>query len=70
MINKLCTVKNQSISFEAYLANRLIPLDKDPGLIPIGVGDVLRTIAGKVIVSHLKEDVYTVSRITASLRRT
>ena len=70
MINKLCTVKNQSISLEAYLANRLIPLDKDPGLIPIGVGDVLRTIAGKVIVSHLKEDVYTVSRITASLHRT
>ena len=37
--------------------NRLIPLDKNPGLRPIGVGEVLRCIAGKVIVSHLKEDV-------------
>ena len=64
MIYKLCTVENQSISLEAFLANRLIPLDKNPGLIPIGVDEVLRTIAEKVIVSHLKEDVYTISRIT------
>ena len=37
--------------------NRLIPLDKNPGLRPIGVGEVLQCIAGKAIVSHLKEDV-------------
>ena len=36
---------------------RLIPLDKNPGLRPTGVGEVLRRIAGKVIVSVLKEDV-------------
>ena len=48
MIKKLCIVKNQSTS---------IPVDKSPGLRPIGVGEVLRRIAGKVIVSHLKEDV-------------
>ena len=57
VIKKLCTVENQSISLEAFLANRLIPLDKNPGLRPIGIGEVLRRIAGKVIVSHLKEDV-------------
>ena len=57
VIKKLCTVENQSISLEAFLANRLIPLDKNPRLRPIGVGEVLRRIAGKVIVSHLKEDV-------------
>ena len=34
-----------------------MPLDKIPGLRPIGAGEVLRRIAGKVIVSHLKEDV-------------
>ena len=34
----------------------MIPLDKNPRLRPIGVGEVLRRIAGKVIVSHLKED--------------
>ena len=44
-------------TLEAILVNRLIPLDKNPGLRPIGVGEVLRRIAGKVIVSHLKEDV-------------
>ena len=57
VIKKLCTVENQSISLEAFLANRLIPLDKNPGLRLIGAGEVLRRIAGKVIAAHLKEDV-------------
>ena len=57
MIKKLCTVENQSTSLEAFLANRLILLDKNPGLRPKGVGQVLRSIARKVIVSHLKEHV-------------
>ena len=57
MIKKLCTVENQSSSLQAFLANRLIPLGKNPGLRPIGVGEVLRRVSGKVIVSHLKEDV-------------
>ena len=35
----------------------MIPLDKNPGLRPIGVGEVLQRMAGKVIVSHLKEDI-------------
>ena len=57
VIKKLCTVENQSTSLQAFLANRLIPLGKNPGLRPIGVGEVLRRVSGKVIVSHLKEDV-------------
>ena len=32
-------------------ADRVIPLDKNPGLKPIGAGEVLRRITGKVIVS-------------------
>ena len=42
---------------EAFLACRLIPLDKNPGLRPIGVGEVLRRIAGKVVIKVVKEDV-------------
>jgi len=34
-----------------------IPLDKNPGLRPIGVGEVLRRIAGKVVMQIVKNDV-------------
>ena len=37
-------------NLEAYLACRLILLDKCPGLRPIGVGEVLRCIIGKVFI--------------------
>ena len=32
---------------EAFTSGRLIPLDKNPGIRPIGVGEVLRRIVGK-----------------------
>ena len=41
---------------EAFLACRLIPLDKNPGLSPIGIGEVLRQIAGKVVVAHFRTE--------------
>ena len=34
---------------EAYTASRMLPLDKNPGIRPICVGEVLRRIVGKVI---------------------
>ena len=40
---------------DAYIGCRLIPLDKDPGLRPIGIGEVLRRIIGKSI-SRLASD--------------
>ena len=39
------------------MACRLIPLDKHPGLRPIGVGEVLRRIARKVVMMVMKEDI-------------
>ena len=41
-------------SLESFIACRLIPLDKRSGLRPIGVGEVLRRIAGKVVMILLK----------------
>ena len=40
----------------AFLACRLIPLDKNPGLRPIGIGELLRRITGKAITSVLKNE--------------
>ena len=44
-------------NLEAYTACRLIPLDKNPGVRPIGVGEVLRRIIGKAILSVIKQDI-------------
>ena len=42
---------------ESYTSCRLIPLDKNPGIRPIGVGEVLRRISGKTISGFLKEEI-------------
>ena len=42
---------------EGYTACRLIPLDKNPGVRPIGVGEVLRRIIGKTISAMFKEEI-------------
>ena len=44
-------------SLEAFISCRLIPLDKKPGLRPIGVGEVLRRICGKAVMSVVKQDI-------------
>eukprot|EP00117_Sycon_ciliatum_P046195 scpid56052/ scgid0290/ len=41
----------------AYVACRLIPLDKQPGVRPIGIGEVLRRIIGKAILAVIGGDV-------------
>ena len=59
----LCTrnlntsVNDMGDTLEAFIANRLIPLNKNPGIRPIGVGEVIRPIAGKVIMDIAKKDV-------------
>ena len=47
----------QYSNLEAYTACRLIPLDKNPGVRPIEVGEVLRRIIGKSIMSVIKLEV-------------
>ena len=62
MIKRLCIEElpcdsNNTTSVEAFIACRMIPLNKNPGLRPIGVGEVLRRIAGKAIMRISKNDV-------------
>ena len=54
---KLCSEKFDASSLEAFLACRLIPLDKNPVLRPIGVAETLKFIAGKVVVSSTCNDI-------------
>ena len=58
MIKKLCsdiiTVQNLCSFLEAFVGCRMISLNKNPGL---GVGEVLRRIAGKVVMKVSKSDV-------------
>ena len=42
---------------EAFTSCRLIPLDMNPGVRPIGVGEVLRRIVGKTVSGFLKEEI-------------
>lgn len=58
MLKTLCTTDiNLDRDIEAYLACRLIPLDKGPGVRPIGVGEVIRRIFGKTIINTIKGDI-------------
>ena len=52
---------NLTSSLEAYLACRLVPLDKSPGLRPIGTGEVIRRILGKIFMTIVKEDVQEIA---------
>ena len=52
---KLC-IEDVNQNVAALMACRLVPLDKNPGLRPIGIGEVLRRIVGKMVVMVLRAD--------------
>ena len=54
---RLATTYVHPSSLEAYVACRLIPLDKKPGVRPIGIGEVLRRIMGKAILSITNDEI-------------
>ena len=53
----LCSISQEENSLEPLLASRLILLNKNPGLRPIGIGETLRRIIGKTVARLLKQDV-------------
>ena len=54
---KLCSEKIDASTLEAFLACRLILLDKNLGLRPKGVSEIIRRIAGKTVVSSTRNDI-------------
>ena len=57
MTRRLCTVYVDPVSLSALLSCKLIALDKNPGVRPIGVGEVLRRIIGRSVSQHLKPEI-------------
>ena len=54
---RLCTSLVNPESISAFVACRLIPLDKNPGVRPIGVGEVPRRIIAKAILCIIGGDI-------------
>ena len=61
MTKRLCTEHVDPRGLEAILANRLIPIDGEGAVRPIGVGEVLRRIMGKCVTKVTKPDVIDAS---------
>ena len=57
---RLCTSYVHPIGLSAFVAGRLIALDKNPGVRPIGVGEVARRIICKAILTILNPDILDV----------
>ena len=57
LAKKLASECINPYTIEAFVACRLIPLDKNLGVRPIGVGEILRRIVGKCIGWVLKNDI-------------
>ena len=61
LIKKTCIEKIDDPSLSPSMASRLVPLNKNPGLRTVGVGELLRRVMGKAVMSTFFEDVTTAS---------
>ena len=55
---RLCTDMVDPVGLTAFVACRLIALDKCPGVRLIGVGEVVRRIIGKAVLATVKMDIH------------
>ena len=53
---RICTTYIDPSGLMAYTSCRLIPLDKCPGVRPIGIGEVVRRIIGKSVMQTIKHN--------------
>ena len=60
---RLCTTMVDPKALRGFTCSRLIALDKQPGVRPIGIGDVSRRVIGKAILSVIKEDIMRVAGV-------
>ena len=54
---RICSTNINPEGLSAFTASRLIPLDKSPGIRPVGIGEVARRIAAKTVLRLLSEDI-------------
>ena len=64
---KICSQIVDPSGLSAYVACRLIALDKCPGVRPIGIGETIRRIIGKAISVVTREDVQEATWTPASV---
>ena len=58
---RICTSLVNPEGLSAFVASCLIPLDKAPGVRPIGIGEVPRRIISKAILWNLSNDIQEVA---------
>ena len=56
MAKRLCQERSTNY-LAAFLACILIPLDKQPGVRPIGIGEVLKRVIGKIVMKLVRKDI-------------
>ena len=56
MARRLSTSYLDADTLQPFIACRLVPLDKKPGVRPVGIGEVLRGIVGKAVMSIVQRD--------------
>ena len=57
LARRLCTSYVDPAGLSAFVASRLIALDKSPGVRPVGIGETSRRIVSKAILLVLRQDV-------------